>query len=246
MHHIAAPFGQRLRQRHCGIKRRAALIQAHHFNPSADQDLPRIRRQRTDQHIQQRRLTRAIGAQNTHAITAHDARRKPLHDRALTKGFADIIGDDHQIAGPASLGRCHAHTPGRAAALSAPGAQSLQVFQAPYIALAPRGYAIAQPMFFAHDLTRKLMRIAFFFFQHLVAPALKRAKALFQAARCAAIQPDHGAGKPFQKAPIMADQDQRRCTRGQFRFQPFNHRQVEVIGRFVQQQNVRFWRQGAG
>ena len=64
-------------------------------------------------------------------------------------------------------------------------------------------------MFFAHDLARKLMRIAFFFFQHLIAPALKSAKALFQAARGAAIQPDHGAGKPFQKAPIMADQDQR-------------------------------------
>ena len=44
----------------------------------------------------------------------------------------------------------------------------------------------------------------------------------------------------------MADQDQRRAQARQFAFQPFDRRQVEMIGRLVEQQNVGLGRERAG
>ncbi len=44
----------------------------------------------------------------------------------------------------------------------------------------------------------------------------------------------------------MADQDDARAQFGQFAFQPLDAGQIQVIGRFVEQQKVRGWGQGAG
>ena len=59
------------------------------------------------------------------------------------------------------------------------------------------------------DFAVALVALDLFLLQHLVAPVLECGKALLQPLRPAAIQPHHGAGEIFQKAPVMADQHQR-------------------------------------
>ena len=39
----------------------------------------------------------------------------------------------------------------------------------------------------------------------------------------------------------MADDDKRRLAGFEFGFEPFDRRQVEVIGRLVEEQNIWFW-----
>ena len=66
------------------------------------------------------------------------------------------------------------------------GTQSLQIAETPHVALAPGGDAVAQPVFFALNLTAKLVLLDFFLFQNLVAPLLEMGKATGEAARQAA------------------------------------------------------------
>ena len=49
-----------------------------------------------------------------------------------------------------------------------------------------------------------------------------------------------------EKAPVVADDDERRLPGVELAFQPFDRRQVEMIGRLVEQQDVGRRRQHAG
>src|SRR5205085_5692473 len=48
-----------------------------------------------------------------------------------------------------------------------------------------------------------------------------------------------------EKAPVVADQHQRRSRAGKLVFEPLDRREVEVIGRLVEQQDVWFGREHA-
>lgn len=89
-----------------------------------------------------------------------------------------------------AFGNLHIDRSAHLALFAAVLARTRQAFHAADIALAARGDAIANPMFFAHDLTVQLAVVALFFFEYLVAPFLKIAKALVQTARHAEIEPD--------------------------------------------------------
>ena len=114
-----------------------------------------------------------------------------------------------------------------------------------HIALAPRGHAIAQPVLLAGDLPAELVKRHLLLFQHLVPPGLEMREAAIQPPGLAAVQPDDAARELFQKPPVMADQHDAGGKGFQLRFQPFDGRQVEMVGRLVEQQQIRVRRQGA-
>lgn len=116
----------------------------------------------------------------------------------------------------------------------------MQVAEALDVALASSGYAVAQPVLFGDDLAVKLVLVAFFFRENLVTPFLERAKAALDAPDLAPIEPGGAAGQVGEEAPVMADEDQRAASRGEFGFEPFDGGQIEMIGRFIQQEDV--WR----
>jgi len=66
----------------------------------------------------------------------------------------------------------------------------LQFAEAPHIALAPRGYAVAQPVLLTFDRLAELVLFQLFRLQHLIAPGFEKRKALVEPPRCTAIQPD--------------------------------------------------------
>ena len=71
-------------------------------------------------------------------------------------------------------------------------------------------------------------------FHEVIAPWFEIGKAAIQAVGDAIAQPYRGARQIFQEAPVMADQHQGRAAGFEFLFQPFDGRQVEMIGRLVE------------
>ena len=97
-------------------------------------------------------------------------------------------------------------------------------------------------MLLGDNFAIKLMLIALFLGQYCVAPFLEMTKAALNSPGLPTVEPDSAARKRRQETPIMADQYQR-CTTGiEVALQPFDRRQVEMIGWFVEQKNIGIWR----
>ena len=122
----------------------------------------------------------------------------------------------------------------------------LQRADAAHVALAPSGDAVAHPMLFGDNLAVKLVLLFLFFGQQHVAPFLEMGKAALDASRAAAVEPDRRARQRRKKAPVMADDHQRGAARVEIALQPLDGGEVEMVGRLVEQQDIRRRRQHAG
>ena len=244
-HHVAAAVGDGGGQRLFGMQRGSALVELGDLQALPQLHIALVRLQLTQQQLEQRRLADAVRPHHANTVAAMDPQAEVLHNfaRAIRKG--DALGVNHLGAAGATFGRFHFHV-AQAAQLFAPlGAHAAQSFKPPDIALAPRGDAIAHPMFFLGDAAFQLVALQFLFRQLLVAPELEMAEAFFQPVRAATIQPHRGARQGFQEEAVMADQHQRPRHAGEFAFQPFDGRQVEMVGGLVQQQHIGARRQHA-
>ena len=109
-----------------------------------------------------------------------------------------------------------------------------------------RGDAVAHPVLLAHDLAVELVLGHLLLGQLLVAPGLEVAKADVDAPRRAAVEPHRRLRQVLQEAAVVADEHEGAALVGQARFEPFDGRQVEVVGRLVEQQDVGRRRQHVG
>ena len=73
---IAAAAGQRILQARLRIERGAILVEARHGEAGAVLHLAALRRERAGQQIDERRLARAIGADEAEPVAAQNARPK--------------------------------------------------------------------------------------------------------------------------------------------------------------------------
>ena len=134
-----------------------------------------------------------------------------------------------------------------APAIGAAGlAHGLQLAHAAHVALAPRRDAVADPVLLAHDLAVELVLGHLLLGQLLVAPGLEAAKADVDAPRPAAVEPDGRLRQVLQEAAVVADEDEGAALLGEARLEPLDGRQVEVVGRLVEQQDVGRRRQHVG
>ena len=102
------------------------------------------------------------------------------------------------------------------------------------------------PVLLAGDLAAEFVTGLFLFVQQLVAPVLETVEAAVEMAGDAAVHPHRAGRQVGEEPPVMADQDDGRRHGAQFGFEPFDGRQVEMVGRLVEQQDVGFGGQGAG
>ena len=100
-------------------------------------------------------------------------------------------------------------------------------------------------MLLGDDLAVELVLLALLFGQQHVAPFLEMAKAALDAAGRAAVEPDGRARQRREKAPVVADDDQRGAAGIELALQPFDGGQIEMVGRLVEQQDIRRRRQHA-
>ena len=200
---------------------------------------PELWREGAGQKIDKGGLARAIGPDDADPVAAHDAKRKIAHDWTIAIGLADPFGVDHQRARRFGVLRDHGGDADRSQGF-APVAPELGKLAHPsHIALAARGHAIAHPMLFIDDLPFELVALELLLLELLVAPGLEGAETSIETARAATIEPDRRAGQVGKQPLVVADERQRRAALGETRFEPFDRDQVEVIGRLIQQQNVR-------
>ena len=82
------------------------------------------------------------------------------------------------------------------------------------------------------------MPLAPFLLEKIVAPSLESGEAALDATGRAAVEPDRGLGQGLQKAPVVADEDERGAQAFQLALQPFDGGQVEMVGRLVEEQDV--------
>ena len=93
-------------------------------------------------------------------------------------------------------------------------------------------------MLLVGDLAVELVPVALLFFEERVAPGLEGGKALLDPPRDTAIEPDGGLRQGGEKASVVADENECAAHGLQFRFEPFDGRQVEMVGGLVEQQDV--------
>ena len=174
-----------------------------------------VGRERAEQEIDQRGLAAAVRADEADAVAALDAGREVAHDGAAVVGLVDLVGLDHQRAGRVRRGGAERSLPGHAAIGAALLPQRVQMAEPAHVALAPRGDAVAQPVLLVDDLAVELVLVALLLGEQFVAPGLEAGKAALDAARLAAIEPDGGARQVGEKAPVVADDDQRAAAAGE-------------------------------
>src|SRR5262249_37829363 len=100
-------------------------------------------------------------------------------------------------------------------------------------------------MLFGLDLAVELVPLTLFLDQNVVAPGLDRRTSALDAAQLPAVEPSRDPGKIGKKAPVVADDDERPVTGGEFALKPLDGRKVEVVGGLVQQQDIGRRRQHA-
>jgi hypothetical protein len=135
---------------------------------------------------------------------------------------------------------------GEGVPLASRGAHRRKAFETFLVALAPRGDAITQPVFLDGDLAIELMPRARFVFVCKVAPGFESRKSTRKKTGPAAIEPNRVPRKILQEPAVMTDNDKRGPRGFEFRLEPFDRRQIEMIGRLVKKQNIRLGREDAG
>ena len=221
-----------------GIERVAALVEHDHLERRTELDRAGIGFECAGQQVEQRGLAGAVGADDADAVAAQHAGGEAAHDGAFAERLVDALGHHDHAPGDVALGGGELGAAGGAAHLLGAGAQFVQVAEAADVALAPGGDAVAQPVFFHHQLAVQLVALLCLLFQRVVAPGFEMGEAAIQPAGGTAVEPDDAAGERFEQAPIMADQHHGGAQGGQFRLQPGDGGQVEVVGRLVQQQDI--------
>ncbi len=190
---FAAAAGQSIFQTRLRIEAGAVLIEARHRETGAVTHVARIWRERAGQKIDQRRLASAVRADDAKPVAAQNADRELLDDGAFVEGFGEIAGLDDEAGRSLRLARGKLHRTNGAAMFAMRSAHCFEGGEALLIALAPRGNAIAQPIFFRRDLAFDLMLPQLFLFERLIAPGLEFGEAAIAVARLAAIEPDRFA-----------------------------------------------------
>ena len=165
--------------------------------------------ERAGEQADQRGLAAAVGTDDADAVAALDADGEIADDRAAAIALGEMLGLDHQLAGRVGRAGGDGGAAGGAAIAAALLAQRLQFADPAHVALAPRGDAVAHPVLLGDDLAVELVLLALLFRQQRVAPCLEMGEAALDAARVAAVEPDGLARQVGEKAPVVADDDQR-------------------------------------
>ena len=243
---LAAPVRQIMGERVVEVQILALLVERGDLQIGAELHRAFVGLQLAGQHLQKRRLAGAIGSDEADAVAAMDPKRERRHDGAIAVALGDLLGLDHQLAAVATLGDRRLDRALRSLVAAIVGAHLLQVAEPAHVALAPCRHAVAQPVLLALDRLAELVLLDLFFFEHLVAPFLELAETAVQPPRQPAVQPDGGVGHLFEEPTVMRDQDEGAARRRKLAFEPLDRRQVQMVGRLVEQQDIGFGRQHPG
>lgn len=234
------PVGTRadgIRDRAIGIELRAQLVEVGDAKLRAGAHGAGVGRQFTEHQPQQRCLAGTVRADDPDAIATQDAQRQVPHDWPRPEADAHVVEFDDEPAGAIARVEREAHVSGALAAFGALDAQPLEPAHTPFVACAARLDAAPDPRFLllpelveatvGDGLGRELLRLC----------ALVRREVSRVGAQHAAIELDDARRDAIEEASIVGHDDERRGA-GRERFQLLDAGDVEVVGRFIEQQQL--------
>ena len=223
-----------------GIELLALLIEVGDLQPRAAADRARVRLQLADEQPQQRRLAGSVRPDQADAIAAQDPLRIVADDRHAAERLADVFRLEHQPArrlgwrrSPSGPGRCA--RAGRRAPRAAPSVAFTRPSLRVRRALTPwRSQASSCASFLS---SRSSSRASFVERGGLLLEV--RGVAAGPRGQAAAIELDDARRQRGEERAVVGDEQQRAGVPAQVLLEPADGVDVEVIGRLVEQQQIR-------
>ena len=196
--------------------------------------------------LQQRRLARPVRADQADPVAAHDPGREIAHDDAIVIAL-DHVGElGHHLAALLALvhGELHVAEPVATGRTLAP--QGLQSPHAAFVAGAAGFDTLAYPDLLLREHLVEARGGLLLGLEFLGLAPLIVAEAPWVAAEAAAIELDDAGRDMVQEHPVMGDHDHGAAKVADQALEPQDAVDVQVIGRLVQQQQIRLAHQRAG
>ncbi len=226
-------------QRVAGVVQLAAvLVEVGDLQIGAQVHLAGIRLQLTQQDLEQGGLARAVRADDADLVAAQDRGRGIAQEDLVAERLRHAGDLDHLLAGGLRARGLHLHLAGELAARGALAAHRLQRGDAALVAGAAGLDALPDPhLFLCQQLVeaRVLLR---FGVQALLAPAQVVVVVAGPAGDAAAVDLDDAGGQRAQEAAVVGDEHEAAGEGLEEAFQPVDRLNVQVVGGFVQQQDV--------
>ncbi len=163
---------------------------------------------------------------------------KSFSSTALAEALGEIDGlDDELAAGGGGLGG-ELGPAGPQDPAGALGAQCLEPPAPAFVAAAPGGDAAQIPILLGGDALLQALGLALLALDQLLRPGLEAGEAGVELMQPAALEPEHAGREAREEGAVMADEEQRALEAQQHLLEPFDGRQVEVVGGLVQQQQI--------
>ena len=222
----------------------AHLVEVGHLHIAALAHLAAVGGQLAQDHFEQGGLACAVGAHQADFVAAQQGAGEVLHDGAQAAvgtgvGLAGVLQLGYQLAAALASVQLELDAALHIAAVGVLLAQLGQAGDAGSGACAARFHALANPHFFLRQqlvgagVDDGLLRELLGLLRHVGGKVARVAQEL------AAVQLDDVGAHRVQKRAVVADGDDAPGKAHQQVLQPGDGVQVEVVGRFVQQQDVR-------
>ena len=228
-----------------GVELSAHLVEIGDLEIGAALDTPLLRFQLAEQELEQRALARAIGSDDADLVAAQDQRREITDDGLLTPALGEALGLDHQLARAIRLAQPDARRTLEFAPLTTLLAHGFERAHPTLVTSAPCLDALPDPDLFLRELAVEVRIGLRLGMEPFLAPAQIVGVIARPVGQPAAIEFQDARGDPLQEAPVVGDEQQCALKTDQEFFQPGDAVDVEMVGRLVEQQQIRLHHQGA-
>jgi hypothetical protein len=237
-HHVVSAvhgIGDRL----IGVELLTLLIKIRDLQPGAASDHAAIRLELSDQEAQQRGFSRTVGPDQANPIASKNPLRIVIDDRHTTERLADVFGLEDQPSRRVTRIDRHPHRALVGAICGPLLTQLHEVADATLVARASCFHTLTQPRFLLHQFlvqTRELQCLGIQCFGLLL--EIRRV-ASRPGGQTSTIEFDNPCGERRQERTVVRHEEQRACVILKVILEPADRIDIEVIGRLVEQEQIR-------
>ena len=237
---MVAFVAQSLPERFFRVERQPVLVKISLLQVFADAHKSAVRLQSFGQKLDESGFAGAVRADNADFVAFNHPGRKVFDNFAFAETLANMLGLNNQLGAKIAFFHVEIDAAGLFNLIAPFGPQLLQFAQPSHIAFAPGSYAFVQPFGFFFDFFVEVMLLNQLLIDNLLLPLFKKLKAFVVAMHNAAVKPESRLRGIVEKHPVVRNQHHRPVKGFDDFLKFFDGRHVEVVGRFVQKQNVRF------
>ncbi|MNS33755.1 hypothetical protein D3C72_658730 [compost metagenome] len=241
--HPVAARADGVRQRLLQVQRGAHLVEIRHLEVAAVAHRAAVRRQLAQDQAQQRGLAHAVGADHADLVATHDGAGEVTDHRLVAVGLRHVDQFGHDLAGAVRLRHLQPHIALHLAPRRALGAHGHQPLDTRHAARAARFHALADPHFLLRQQLVELGLLHCLGGQQFGLAGLVGREVAREGHQPAPVQFDDAGGHAVQEGAIVGNQQHAAPEADQQVFEPADGGDVEVVGRFVEQQDVRLGHQ---